>query len=78
MKNKKNKTKKLREVEPLHKRGHKYIQKMKEVALSLDISTRPVIVFKKPKSFYAKMALFFMKKSKAIIDIQLTNINPKQ
>lgn len=78
MKNKKNKTKKIKEAEPLHKRGHKYIQKMQEIALSLDVSTRPIIVFPKPKSFYAKMALFFFKKSKAVLDIQLTNINPKQ
>ena len=72
MKNKKQKTKKELDI---REKAIKYMEMTNKIARSLGISVLPFVIFPKPKSFYAKLARFFLRRSKAVIDTQFSNIN---
>lgn len=55
-----------------------FMKGMEKKAKTLGISSRPIITFPNPKSFYAKIAIYFLKKSKGILDTQFSNLPPKK
>lgn len=74
MKNKNKQNKKI----TLEEKARKYLAIMQKCAGSLDLGVRPIIIFPNPKSLYAKLSMYFLKKSKAGLDTQFSNIDPNK